>query len=178
MRRLQRAEYYVKHTDKASVKGMVNLDICGMGDIIVFDEKGRPDSSIVESVIEAIESLQYNYSVLRELPASDEKQFEKAGIPNIQLAVIPEEDIGLVKKLVAAQKQLRSAIQSGEISPREADVKVKEMLGGAGLPKLLKVMHTPDDLATHLSEKTLSMVLDVVSNAVLIFDRSLEAVAI
>jgi Zn-dependent M28 family amino/carboxypeptidase len=165
------AKYYVDNSDHASIAGMLNLDICGMGDIIVFDDKGRPESPIVESIVEAIESLEYNYSLLRELPASDERQFEAAGIPNIQLAAIPEEDIVFVKKLVAAQKELRRAIQDGEVSPCEADVKIKEMIGGAGLPKLLRVMHTPADLAAHLSEKTLMMVLDVVKTAVLIFDR-------
>ena len=167
------ARYYVNNSDKACIKGMFNLDICGMGDIIVFDDKGNSDSPIVESVVDAIESLEYNYSVLRELPASDEKQFEEAGIPNIQLAVIPEEDIGLVKKLVAAQKELRSSIQNGDLSPREADAKIKEMIGAADLPKLLRVMHTPDDLAIHLSEKTLMMVLDVIWKAILIFDKKM-----
>ena len=167
------AKYYVDHSDKAYITGMFNLDICGMGDIIVFDDKGRSDSPIVESVMDAIESLDYNHSVLRELPASDERQFEEVGIPNIQLCVIPEEDIVFVKKLVAAQKELRSAIQKGELSPREADVRIKEMIGGAGLPKLLRVMHTPDDLSIHLSEQTLMMVLDVLWKAILIFDRKI-----
>ena len=167
------AKYYVDHSDKAYITGMFNLDICGMGDIIVFDDKGRSDSPIVESVIEAIESLDYDHSVLRELPASDERQFEEVGISNIQLCVIPEEDIVFVKKLVAAQKELRSAIQKGEVSPREADVRIKEMIGGAGLPKLLRVMHTPDDLSIHLSEQTLMMVLDVLWKAILIFDRKI-----
>jgi len=167
------AKYYVDHSDKAYITGMFNLDICGMGDIIVFDDKGRSDSPIVESVIEAIESLDYDHSVLRELPASDERQFEEVGISNIQLCVIPEEDIVFVKKLVAAQKELRSAIQKGELSPREADVRIKEMIGGAGLPKLLRVMHTPDDLSIHLSEQTLMMVLDVLWKAILIFDRKI-----
>ena len=165
------AKYYVDTCDKAFITGMFNLDICGMGDIIVFDDKAAPDSPIVESVIQAITTLQYDYSVLRELPASDERQFEEAGIPNIQLAVIPRDDIELVKNLVAAQKELRSAIQSGELSPHEADVKIKDMLGGASLPKLLRVMHTPDDLAIHLSEQTLMMVLRVIINAVLIYDK-------
>ena len=151
---------------------MFNLDICGMGDIIVFDDKAAPDSPLVESVIQAITTLQYDYSVLRELPASDERQFEEAGIPNIQLAVIPRDDIELVKNLVAAQKELRNAIQSGELSPREADVKIKDMLGGAGLPKLLRVMHTPDDLAIHLSEQTLMMVQQVLTEAVKIYDKN------
>ena len=167
------AKYYVDHSDKAYITGMFNLDICGMGDIIVFDDKGRSDSPIVESVMDAIESLDYNHSVLRELPASDERQFEEVGISNIQLCVIPEEDIVFVKKLVAAQKELRSAIQKGELSPREADVRIKEMIGGAGLPKLLRVMHTPDDLSIHLSEQTLMMVLDVLWKAILIFDRKI-----
>ena len=167
------ARYYVENSDKARINGMFNLDICGMGNIIVFDDKGKPGSPIVESVVEAIESLRYSYSVLRELPASDERQFEEAGVPNIQLAVIPEEDIGLVKKLVVAQKELRSAIQRGDISPREADVLIKEMLGGADLPKLLRVMHTPDDSATHLSEQTLLMVLKVLCEAVSILDEKM-----
>lgn len=167
------ARYYVNSSDKACITGMFNLDICGMGDIIVFDDKGRPDSPIVEAVVEAIESLECNYSVLRELPASDERQFEEAGIPNIQFCVIPEEDIAFVKKLVSAQKEIRSAIQMGELSPHEADVKIKEMIGEGGLPKLLQVMHTPDDLAIHLSEKTLEMVLEVLKKAILIFDRKI-----
>ncbi len=167
------AKYYVSSIDHAYITGMFNLDICGMGDVIVFDDKGKPDSPIIESVIEAIEFLQYNHSVLRELPASDERRFEEVGIPNIQLAVVPEEDIVFVKKLVTAQKELRRAIKNGELSPREADVKIKEMIGWEDLPKLLRVMHTPDDLAIHLSEKTLRMVLDVISKAILIFDRKM-----
>ncbi len=169
------ARFYVKNSDKACITGMFNLDICGMGDIIVFDDKGEADTPIVEAVIEAIESLDYKYSVLRELPASDERQFEAVGIPNIQLCVVPEEDIEFVKKLVGAQKKLRSAIQKGELSPREADVKIKEMVGGTDLPKLLQVMHTPDDLATHLSEKTLMMVLDVLRESILLFDRMMSS---
>lgn len=165
------AKYYVEHSDKACIKGMFNLDICGMGDIIVFDDKDNPSSPIVESVVQAIKSLEYDYSVLRELPASDERQFEEVGISNIQLAVIPREDVELVKKLVYAQKELRGAIQNGELSPREAELKIKEKLGGSDLPKLLRVMHTPDDLVVHLSEQTLMMVLDVVSEAVMVFDK-------
>jgi hypothetical protein len=167
------ARYYVSNCDKAKIKGMYNLDICGMGDIIVFDDKGRPDSPIVESVVEAIESLGHNFSVLRELPASDEKQFEEVGIPNIQLCAIPEDDIGFVKKLVSAQKVVRSEIQKGELTPREADVKIKEMIGGASLPEILRVMHTPDDLTIHLSEKTLMMILNVIRTAIVIFSYHL-----
>jgi Zn-dependent M28 family amino/carboxypeptidase len=165
------AKYYVNNCHKENIKGMFNLDICGMGDTIIFDDKGKSNNSIVQAVIQATEYHQHNYTLLRELPASDERQFDDVGIPNIQLAAIPKVDIQLVTKLVGAQKELRDALVNGDITPREADEEIKKVLGKVSLPKLLKVMHTPDDLSIHLSEKTLMMVLNIITEALSRYDK-------
>jgi hypothetical protein len=108
---------------------------------------------------------------MHELPASDERKFEEVGISNIQLSVIPKGDVEVITKLVSAQNDLRDALNNGDITPREADEIIKQRLGVSSLPKLLRVMHTPDDLSTHLSEKTLMMVLKVITKAVSLYDK-------
>ena len=86
--------------------------------------------------------------------------------------MIPNGDVEVVTKLVTAQNDLREALVNGDITPREADEKIKQRLGGSSLPKFLRVMHTPDDLSTHLSEETLMMVLNVITKAVSLYDKS------
>jgi aminopeptidase YwaD len=166
------ARHYVENCQTRDIVGMYNLDTCGMGDTIIFDDKRNSDKPIVQSVRDALEHLQYPYSLMHELPSSDERQFEEAGIPNIQIAAIPQADISIVSKLVTAQKQLRASIADDSITPREADQTIKQILGTESLPRLLSVMHTPDDLAIHISEKTLNMVLNVIFEAVLRYDKN------
>ena len=166
------AGYYVENSPIRDIIGMYNLDTCGMGDTIVFDDKGKPDSTLVQSVKDALLRHRYPYSLMPELPASDERKFEDAGIPNIQIAAITGKDLPIVSKLVSAQKQLRAKISEGTMTPHEADVAVKKILGTDSLPKLLQVMHTKDDLAVHLSEETLRMALNVVLYAVSLYDEA------
>lgn len=165
------ARYYIENSQTHDILGMYNLDTCGMGDTIIFDDKGDPDDPIVQSVRDALEHHRYPYSLIHELPASDERRFEEAGIPNIQIAAISRDDIPVVSRLVAAQKQLRASIADGSITPREADEAIKQILGTEHLPKLLELMHTSNDLAIHLSETTLQMVLNVITDAVSRYDK-------
>jgi aminopeptidase YwaD len=164
------AKYYVKNSQQENIKGMFNLDICGMGDTIIYDDKRNPDISIVQAVKNTLEFHRYDNVVMHDLPASDERQFEEAGIPNLQIGVIPREDVMFISKLVVTQKEVRDLISSGEITPREADKIIKTKLGGTSLPKLLRVMHTPEDLSIHLSEKTLTLVLNTITETISRYD--------
>jgi Iap family predicted aminopeptidase len=76
------------------ILAMVNLDICGVGNTILC---GPAKHACTGPLAQPLQETQRSYPmpchILPLLPASDDRPFEKAGIPNISVCIVPAIDV-------------------------------------------------------------------------------------
>lgn len=95
------------------IKFMINMDVCGVGNQIVFTRKG--ESEFDKGLFQAMS--QYEALMLEALPEGDDWSFTEVGIPNVSIALLPDTDAVRLSKdsnlyKVLHDKELRRKIFS------------------------------------------------------------------
>lgn len=92
---------YAARLEKASLTGVINLDVCGFGDTIAVCAKGRETKPSLRPFCTRSILGKYNGQVLKYLPGSDEASFAGSRIPAMSLCVVPRWDIQYLKAMAA-----------------------------------------------------------------------------
>lgn len=92
------SEAYVRDTGKENILAMVNLDICGYGDTIAIAPSRNLQSGLLAGAIGGLDTVDYRFQIVDHLPPGDDVTFEKQGIPNISICILPAPEVEVVAK--------------------------------------------------------------------------------
>lgn len=128
------AEFVKIYADSLVHLAMINLDIEGTGEEAYAGPVGGGDDDLIMPYVRKAASS--NRIVLREsphYPPSDHLSFANRKLENISISIVPRGDAALLEK----------AVQNGwRVDPKE-------------MPKVMKVMHTPNDKSSLVSASAL-----------------------
>lgn len=142
---------YVESLDPAPRAVMVNVDIVGYGDALLY---GPGDLSPEHLLTGRVHRVCARHAVAcvgtPRMPPSDDRSFQRAGIPAISLAVLP-----------AAEAHRVWLFLNGELS---------DTLRGALAPPILRTIHTDRDTLDRLEPQALTRAARIVTDLVLDLD--------
>ena len=147
------ARYFVESLDPARVAGMVNLDIAGYGDTVLFGPSASPGNQRVHaSVRQACADVGHECLEFAQFPPGDDRSFQAAGIPNVSLATLPRREA----------HQLWLVLNSGDDDAGLRDDFVAS---------ILRTIHTSADTAQVLDAHGMTLAYNMVLQVVLQLDR-------
>ncbi|MBQ3449835.1 MAG: M28 family peptidase [Synergistaceae bacterium] len=88
------AEFYSRTHELKKYSGIINLDLCGYGDVIVLNGNVRKFTS--RSIIK-----RHNAELVKYLPESDDIIFRKSHVPTISVSIVPKWDVQYLRALAA-----------------------------------------------------------------------------
>jgi hypothetical protein len=113
-RSMKGSQAYLNHVAAGHIPLMVNLDICGVGDTVVFAPSSYARDANLMAVYERLLSLsKYPARMVDLLPPGDDLSFEHAHIPSISVCVIPRNEVQI---LADAAVKLH-AMEAPEVMP-------------------------------------------------------------
>jgi len=89
---------YVSKTDSKKITGVINLDVCGYGDSIVFTKKGKLKKTELKSFDDKIFLNKHSANNLKYLLPSDDRSFHRS-YPVISLSIVPYWDVQYLRTL-------------------------------------------------------------------------------
>lgn len=145
--------HFVESLDPGRVAAMVNLDIAGRGDTVVFGPAAatgnrRPYAAVRRACAES----EHACLEFAEFPRSDDRSFQAAGIPNVSLGTVPGPEA----------HQMWLLLNSGDDESGLAD---------GFVPPILRIIHTPNDTVEQLDSAAMTMAYNMVMRVVLQLDR-------
>jgi hypothetical protein len=145
----------VASVDPERVAGMVNLDITGYGDTVIYGPASSPGNEQLHAGVRLV-CAQAEHACLEfpQFPPGDDRSFQAAGIPNVSLATLP--------RLEAHQLWL--ALNGGESAGLQDDF----------VPAIMRTIHTPRDTVARLDPAGMTLAYDTVLRLVLQLDRVLD----
>ena len=92
---------YIRLTGKENLAAMVNLDMCGFGDRIAMISKFRRNDPLFRGLMDDGLLKKHRIICLDRVPflVSDDVRFDEAGIPNIALETIADEEEPLLQEI-------------------------------------------------------------------------------
>jgi Zn-dependent M28 family amino/carboxypeptidase len=133
---LRGSAHYVKEHTSDRIAAMLNFDINGFGDTIVFGPSERKDNAALRrTLVETCAAEDIPCVGFPEMPPGDDRMFVKAGVPTISIGTLPALDSHLLWLTMNAGKQ------SG--------------LAAGMTPPILTTIHTAADTPDRLDEKTM-----------------------
>jgi hypothetical protein len=147
--------HYAAALDRDRVAAMVNLDVQGYGDTVLFGPAAQPGNAAVYAAMRTVcSAADFDCLQFPRYPPSDDRSFQAAGIANISLAVMP----------AVEAHQMWLLLNGG------ADSGLREGF----LPAVLGTIHSADDTAERLDPVAMTLGHDAVLALVLELDRRLE----
>ena len=152
---LQGSSHFAQTMDRGRVAAMVNLDISGYGDAVFAGPSAAEGNAALYDALRRVCSRDRLTCVeSAAFPASDDRSFQAAGMPNVSLAILP--------RLEAHQMWL--LLNGG----RDAG------LAAGFRPEILRTIHTTEDRASRLDAAAMTLAHDVAMALILELDASLE----
>ncbi|MBQ7561213.1 MAG: M28 family peptidase [Synergistaceae bacterium] len=88
------AKFYAQTHNLKALKGIINLDLCGYGDVITI--KGNIKRFTNKNLLS-----RHNAELVKYLPESDDIIYRKYNVPVINLAIVPKWDVQYLKALAS-----------------------------------------------------------------------------
>jgi Zn-dependent M28 family amino/carboxypeptidase len=149
------SQAYLASRKPGEIAAAVNLDVAGYGDTIAYGTgKGESTAPVVRAVERVCAERSLDCVRFPVFPPSDDRSFEKAGIPNVSLAFVPGVEAHQLWLL------LNGGPESG--------------LRESFLPGTLKTIHTPGDNLEKIEPATLDLAEKTVLEVLLQLDASLD----
>ncbi len=105
---------YLNHVAAEHIPLMVNLDICGVGDAVVFaPSRYARDENLMTVYERLLSSDKYLAHMIDLLPPGDDLSFEHARIPSVSMCVVPQEEVQILADAAAKMH----AMEAPEIKP-------------------------------------------------------------
>lgn len=88
------SQLYLHETPAHHIAGMINLDLCGVGDTLLVATGKHSAHSILGAALAKAQSAPQSAAMrVDALPPGDDMPFEIAGVPTLSLSVAPEYDV-------------------------------------------------------------------------------------
>lgn len=147
---------YVEARDLAPIKGVISLELCGIGDAVgIWDiAEGLADSAVVEAIARAARAEGVYHGTHGPVPrfSSDHWPFQKRGIPAVGLTVLPRADEEVLRAYVADPNALRWLFRFMR-------------------PTIFQTYHSPADVSATIEPKALAMAARLVARTAAEFAR-------
>lgn len=146
------SRFYVQQLEKGSVTAVVNLDLCGYGDMLVLYDKGCAKKAALRPFCAKAMLEKHGGQLVKFLPESDDASFRGTRIPTLSIAVAPRWDLQYLNAL--------STYSNGFLGkPPEFDMLISEM-------EVSSTMHggfrdTPDCIQPEAMQRVYGYLLDV-----------------
>ncbi len=128
---------YVQQHAADRLAAMLNFDINGFGDTVVFGPSALAGNAALRGTFVATCAEQNIPCVgFPQMPPGDDRNFVKAGVPTISVGIIP----------AVEAHQLWLMMNAGPASG----------LAPGTAPSIMRTIHTPDDVPAKLSEETMA----------------------
>jgi Zn-dependent M28 family amino/carboxypeptidase len=118
------ARYVQDHSDR-KVLAMVNLDVNAFGDTLVYGPRTSSNDAVFRAMQLACAGVARSCVEFPRMPPSDDISFQKAGIPVVSIATVPEPQAHQLWLVINGGKD--SGLQDGFV------------------PHVLRTIHTPSD---------------------------------
>lgn len=147
------SEHLVSTLDANRIAAMVNLDIAGYGDTVLYGPAAAPgNEAVYDAVAQACADGGHRCLQFDQFPQSDDRSFQAAGIPNVSL--------GTLTSLEAHQLWLM--LNGGPDSGLAEDF----------VPPILRTIHTSADTADRLDSAGMTLAYNMVMALLVELDRS------
>jgi len=151
--RLLGSAHYVGTPDAKRVVAMVNLDINGYGDTVIYGPASNAGNADVYGALERVcEANGHDCLEFEQFPNSDDRSFQAAGIPNISIGLLPSNEA----------RQLHGLLNAGPGNPPP----------DGPPPPIFGIIHTPNDTADHLDAAGMTLAYEVALALVRELDRA------
>ena len=128
--------HYVKQHASDRLAAMLNFDINGFGDTVVFGPSAVPaNAALRRKFVAACAEENIPCVGFPQMPPGDDRNFVSAGVPTISIGIIP----------AVEAHQLWLMMNAGAASG----------LAPGTAPSIMRTIHTPDDVPAKLSEETM-----------------------
>lgn len=102
------SQAYLEQVGAASVRAMINLEVCGVGDTILVGPRAHATTApLGQAVQSVVQQPEHRSQIVDQLPPGDDWTFEDAGIPNVAVSIAPAQDVPVLLDAVAAMRQRR-----------------------------------------------------------------------
>ncbi len=88
------AEFYARTHDLKKYSGIINLDLCGYGDVIVVN--GRSRKFTARDLLK-----KHDAELVKYLPESDDVIFRKSHVPTLSVSIVPKWDVQYLRALAS-----------------------------------------------------------------------------
>ncbi len=138
--------YLEQHSTNA-FRGMINLDICGVGERIVVAPEQHTSDTTLDAALQSLEqSGRHPLNIIERMPPGDNVAFERKEIPTVTLCTLPEEDI---ESLMDVALCIQLGIPAGIV------------------PSIMETMHNgPRDSVDVIQESPMQAIFDFVTDLV------------
>jgi len=128
--------HYVKQHASDRLAAMLNFDINGFGDTVVFGPSAlAANAALRRRFVAACAEEEIPCVAFPQMPPGDDRNFVMAGVPTISIGIIP----------AVEAHQLWLMMNAGATSG----------LAPGTAPSIMRTIHTPDDVPAKLSEETM-----------------------
>jgi Zn-dependent M28 family amino/carboxypeptidase len=148
------SKHFAKNMNRPGIAGMINLDIVGYGDTLIYGPAAAAGNDELYASIRQICAYSENQCLeFPSFPPSDDRSFQAADIPNVSLATLP--------RLEAHQLWLL-------LNTNNAD----SGLDSNFVPPILRTIHSPEDTIDKLDPTSMTLAYNLLLNLVIEFDQS------
>ncbi|MDA1093348.1 MAG: M28 family peptidase [Acidobacteria bacterium] len=146
------SEYMVTTLDADRVAAMINLDIAGYGDTVIYGPAAGPgNGAVYRAVAQACADGGHPCLEFDQFPQGDDRSFQAAGIPNVSLGILTSVEA----------HQLWLMLNGGPNSG----------LAERFVPPILRTIHTQADTADRLDPEGMTLAYNIVMALILELDR-------
>ena len=94
---------YLKQIQRQNIKAMINLELCGVGEVVLIGPKKGLTSALLDSVQLVNSKAPFQTRIIPRLPKSDQTTFIEANIPGLAVTIVPESDLDVVDAMAQGQ---------------------------------------------------------------------------
>ena len=140
--------------ESSTILSMINLDMCGIGDYVVFNQTSEDFPALSTKMTHYCEKNSLNYKILPMMPPGDDIPFRNQNINAISIAIIPQIAIPVVERLAYITN-------SKGLKWKKLTESVKFMFDMIKGVPMLNTMHSSADTIDTISVKSIDTVYSV-----------------
>lgn len=163
------AKYYLEQEQVSEIYCMINLDMCGIGDYVIFNETSSQDPQLSFMLKKICKDNDIHHKMLPNLPPGDEIPFQNCNIPSISIAIVPETTIPAVEHLAVTTR-------AKGLSWERITNSLKFMIDMIKGTPVLETMHSKNDTIETITIESMEIIYGTVGKLLieLISDKNQE----
>lgn len=100
------AKFFLSEYDEIPFKSIINLDVCGFGEVLTVHSKGSTRAKNIQAFCAKEQLEKYNGRLVKFLPESDDKVFSSHRQPVLSIAMMPMNDLAYLNALACYNESI------------------------------------------------------------------------